>query len=643
MKIGLTHARLEKSADFTNSYTLASISAWIKKVTPHVEVIFSEDLGELLKCDEIWCTATSEAWGEVNRLGKLITKHGKKFLVGGHHATALPQTLQYGVAFRGGLENYSHPDQLPLPDWSIFENNKKHMIMTSRGCPYECNFCSSRSFWRKYETKSPKRVIEEIQYLKWIGSREINIFDDLFTANKKRLREIVTLIEKHELNNIVYSCLVRSNTVDQEVIDLLKRMNVMSLAFGAESGSDRVLKLMNKNATVSNHQRAIDLLSSNDIRPTLSFIAGYPGETRGDLEQTREFIEKNRDKCDIIEIYPCIPFPGTLVWNYFVDKYDIKSLKKFNWPSLSVSIDNINWNDYYILTNKYGKNYLIELIEWNYEKNKKNNIDKQDGNNMSLSKDSIVLDADKNQNSLYCPVCRNAKNKFLSKYVDKVVISFEAAREYFPKGKTVYLGNPRASEVLHTDARKGRESVGLTNDKRSVLIVGGSQGARPINDSFLEVLPRVHEYDYQFLYVTGQIHYDKVMREVEKIGNPSNVIIKPFIHNMPEVLSGVDLIVARAGATTLAEITALGLPSILIPSPYVTNNHQEKNARSLSDAGAAILRLEKEMSGELLLKDISTILSSEVNLNDMKKASKKIGMPNAATDFYHLLLELKNS
>lgn len=232
-------------------------------------------------------------------------------------------------------------------------------------------------------------------------------------------------------------------------------------------------------------------------------------------------------------------------------------------------------------------------------------------------------------------------NKFLSRYVTKVAIAFKEASAYFPEEKTVLIGNPRAQEVVHMDGRQGRDSVGLKNDKRSVLIVGGSQGARPINDAFLEALPKAHLYDYQFLYVTGELHYDKVMAEVQKLGNPKNVIIKPFIHNMPQVLAGIDLIVARAGATTLAEITALGIPSILIPSPYVTNNHQEKNARALSDHGAAILRLEKDLNGENLLQDIDEIFTEKDRWNMMHEAAKKIGMPNAATDFYDLLQTLK--
>jgi UDP-N-acetylglucosamine--N-acetylmuramyl-(pentapeptide) pyrophosphoryl-undecaprenol N-acetylglucosamine transferase len=231
-------------------------------------------------------------------------------------------------------------------------------------------------------------------------------------------------------------------------------------------------------------------------------------------------------------------------------------------------------------------------------------------------------------------------NKFLSRYVDKIAVCFEEAKQYFPDKKVVMTGNPRASEVLKKDGMKGRTSVGLNSFQKSVLLVGGSRGARPINDAFLDALELVKNKNYQFLYITGEVHYDAVLNKVKDVGNPDNVVIKPFIHNMPEVLSGVDLVVARAGATTLAELTALGLPSILIPSPYVTNNHQEKNARSLSDKGAAILRLEKELNGKQLVQDIDSILLDEKRLEEMKKASIKIGIPDAANRLYKLMNEL---
>ncbi len=231
-------------------------------------------------------------------------------------------------------------------------------------------------------------------------------------------------------------------------------------------------------------------------------------------------------------------------------------------------------------------------------------------------------------------------NKFLSRYVDKVAICFEEAGQFFPKEKVILTGNPRASEVIDKDGSKGRESVGLNSSQKSVLLVGGSRGAKPLNDAFLSALSEVKEKNYQFLYVTGEVHYDNVLNRVKAVGNPDNVIIRPFIHNMPDVLAGVDLVVARAGATTLAELTALGLPSILVPSPYVTNNHQEKNARSLSDKGAAILRLERDLTGSQLIKDIDSILLNPLKLEEMKKASSEIGIPDAASRLYNVMNDL---
>lgn len=231
-------------------------------------------------------------------------------------------------------------------------------------------------------------------------------------------------------------------------------------------------------------------------------------------------------------------------------------------------------------------------------------------------------------------------NKFLARYVDKVAICFEEARSYFPEAKVVLTGNPRASEVMGISSDKAKNELGLKPGKRTVMIFGGSRGAKPINQAVIDMLPVLKEKDYQVLYVTGEAHYESVIKEVEKIGNPSNVIIKPFISNMPEVLGGIDLIVGRAGATSLAEITALGLPSILIPSPYVTANHQEVNARSLSDHGAAVLLLEKELNGAVLQKEIDRIMEGKGRLFEMRAASKKLGMPDAAARLYNEMKKL---
>jgi UDP-N-acetylglucosamine--N-acetylmuramyl-(pentapeptide) pyrophosphoryl-undecaprenol N-acetylglucosamine transferase len=231
-------------------------------------------------------------------------------------------------------------------------------------------------------------------------------------------------------------------------------------------------------------------------------------------------------------------------------------------------------------------------------------------------------------------------NKFLSRYVDKIAICFEEAREFFPEQKVVLTGNPRASEVLGQDGIRGRLTSGLKLKVPTVLIFGGSRGAKPINEAVVKSLTELSGKPYQVLYVTGDVHFEEVQKEVELVGNPDNVIIKPFIHNMPEVLAGIDLTVSRAGATTLAELTSLGIPSILIPSPYVTDNHQEKNARALSEHGAARLLLEKDLTGPKLVENIDQILGHEEKLANMKTAAKKMGIPDAAQRLYHLMEEL---
>ena len=232
-------------------------------------------------------------------------------------------------------------------------------------------------------------------------------------------------------------------------------------------------------------------------------------------------------------------------------------------------------------------------------------------------------------------------NKFLSKYATKVAVCFEEAKSFFPAEKTVLTGNPRASEVLGYSGKEGLKSVGLDLHKPTVLIVGGSRGARPINDAVLKAMSQLGQKPYQLLYVTGDVHYNKVMEEVKLIGNPQNVVVKPFVHNMPEILAGVDLVVARAGATTLAELTALGVPSILIPSPYVTNNHQEKNANALVNNHAAVMIREKELTGMNLTSTIDSILLSSDELRKMKEAAKRLGIPDASERLYRVMQDIK--
>ncbi len=154
-------------------------------------------------------------------------------------------------------------------------------------------------------------------------------------------------------------------------------------------------------------------------------------------------------------------------------------------------------------------------------------------------------------------------NKFLSRYVSKVALSLDAATDFFPRDKTVLTGNPRATEAVE----RANAASDKTVQGKTVLIVGGSRGARSINEAVIAMLPQIGSRSYTVIYVTGEIHYEEVMKKTEDYADVPNLRVEPFIHNMPELLKQVDLVVGRAGATSLAEWTALGIPSILIPSP----------------------------------------------------------------------------
>ncbi|WP_096435503.1 undecaprenyldiphospho-muramoylpentapeptide beta-N-acetylglucosaminyltransferase [Alteribacter populi] len=233
-------------------------------------------------------------------------------------------------------------------------------------------------------------------------------------------------------------------------------------------------------------------------------------------------------------------------------------------------------------------------------------------------------------------------NKFLSKYVDRVAISFEASKTFFPKEKVALTGNPRAQQVYEASLEKsgGRlTELGLDPNQKTVLIVGGSRGAKPINEAFLQAVPALKDKPFQCLYVTGDVHYESIKSELTTFGELTNIVCVPFIHDMPQVLKHVDLLVARAGATTLSETTALGLPSLLVPSPYVTNNHQEKNARALENNGAAKVIVEKELSADRLVQEMDASLEKE-NWQVMHEAAKAMGTPEAATTLRKLMEEV---
>lgn len=220
-------------------------------------------------------------------------------------------------------------------------------------------------------------------------------------------------------------------------------------------------------------------------------------------------------------------------------------------------------------------------------------------------------------------------NKLISKYADKICVSLPNTVSYFDKKKTIYTGNPRSEEIINIKPAL-KKDFGLDEDKKLVLIVMGSLGSTTMTKKIKELVPHFKDKDYQVLIVTGKSYYD----DFKKISLSKNVKIVPFLENMINLLKKTDLIISRAGASTIAEITAIGLPSILVPSPYVTNNHQYLNAKELEDYKASKLVSEKDFCSEIIVPLVDDILNNKTLYNEMKKNSLKLGVPSSATKFY---------
>ena len=232
-------------------------------------------------------------------------------------------------------------------------------------------------------------------------------------------------------------------------------------------------------------------------------------------------------------------------------------------------------------------------------------------------------------------------NKFLSRFVDKVGIVFSDAGQYFPLHKTVLVGNPRAQEMQGIERSDVLSQYSLKPSIPTVLIFGGSQGALKINQAVISALPELAKRDYQVLYASGERYYRQIEEEIGMSKDAfKNISIQPYIHNMAEVMGNCDLLIGRAGATSIAELTALGLPAILIPSPYVTNDHQTKNAKSLEKVGAAVVLADNQLTGSSLVAAIDRIMNDADKQKNMAKASKSQGITDASERLYAIVQAL---
>lgn len=220
-------------------------------------------------------------------------------------------------------------------------------------------------------------------------------------------------------------------------------------------------------------------------------------------------------------------------------------------------------------------------------------------------------------------------NKFLSKYCDLVGVSFESSLDKFPLGKAIVTGNPCSEDALKAPVLL-KSTLGLSATKKLVLIVMGSLGAGKVSKYLESELQRFEGKDYEVLFVTGKGSYDEVMKH----SYPKNVKIISFYEGLTSVMKKTDVMVSRAGASTLSELIALEVPSILIPSPYVANNHQYLNALDLVNQNAALMVEEKNLEDGVLFKKVDELINNEEEIKNIKSNLRKMQVKDSATVIY---------
>jgi len=223
----------------------------------------------------------------------------------------------------------------------------------------------------------------------------------------------------------------------------------------------------------------------------------------------------------------------------------------------------------------------------------------------------------------------------LEKYALEIHVSYENSKKYFKRNKPLFVtGNPVRNVNALFNKEIALEKLQLSPDNKTLLLLGGSLGAKKLNQVMAQALPLLLENDLQIIWQTGSLYYEQYQHFQNK-----NCKVMAFVEDMQLVYSACDAVISRAGATTLAEITSFGLASILIPSPNVAGNHQYYNAKSLVDADAAILLEEKNIE-EKFTNEIISLIKDENQLKTIRANAKAIGKPNAAEEIAMRALQL---
>lgn len=222
-------------------------------------------------------------------------------------------------------------------------------------------------------------------------------------------------------------------------------------------------------------------------------------------------------------------------------------------------------------------------------------------------------------------------NKILSKKVDRICVAYDGMERFFPADKIVKTGNPVRQALLDTKLTKAEalKSFGLSEDKKTILIVGGSLGARTVNESVLQNLDMIKESGVQFIWQTGKYYNASIMAELKQRGTVPSLHVTDFISDMGAAYKAADLVISRAGASSISEFCLIGKPVILVPSPNVAEDHQTKNAMAMVNKNAALYVKDADAPAEVVKLALQTVKDG-ARLKELSENILKLALPDSA-------------
>ena len=234
-------------------------------------------------------------------------------------------------------------------------------------------------------------------------------------------------------------------------------------------------------------------------------------------------------------------------------------------------------------------------------------------------------------------------NKLLAKKAEKICVAYDGMERFFPAEKIIKTGNPVRQSLLETTVSRedAIRAFGLNPDKKTILLVGGSLGARTINESVMQHLDLVRNSEVQLIWQTGKYYHAQIMEQLGKEGKPHNLIVTDFISDMGVAYKAADLVVSRAGASSISEFCLIGKPVILVPSPNVAEDHQTKNAMALVRVDAARCVKDSEAPHQLLSLAIETV-NNDALLASLKEHILQLALPDSAEIIAKEVIKLTN-